>query len=213
MSIPTAAKVVKGRGERKIQPDPIAHPQYFDELGNVLWDSVPSHQWAAYPDPHTKWDKIKLSGSLSLEQTIDFLRTEHKLKLKAWGVTVVDENGKTTGKQIFSEAPPVDSNIDDQLLLRVVPLDLPEQKAKIGIMRCAEMRNKQAYTSRWQTLQKASSEEHKRKMATPISRLLNDALGDPNALDGVREYPLEFTLEIAGEFGVEALTPPVIVSL
>lgn len=216
MSTPTEAKVIKGRGEKKLQPDPVSQPQYFDDMGNVLWDKVPSHQWMAYPDPHTKWDKIKMSGSLSLETAIEFLRTEHGLKLKSWGVTVLDENGKTTGKQVYSEAPAGNSSIDEDLLIRVAPLDVPEQKAKIAIMRCAEMKNKQAYTARWQLLKTTKSDEHRKKMQTPLRDLLDSALssnGVESPLLGVREYPLELTLEISGEPGVEALTPPVVISL
>lgn len=216
MSTPTEAKVIKGRGEKKIQPDPISQPQYFDEMGNVLWDSVPSHQWMAYPDPHTKWDKIKMSASLSLEGAIEYLRSEHGLKLKTWGVTVLDENGKTTGKQIYSEAPAGDGDIDEDLLVRVAPLDVPEQKAKIAIMRCADMKNKQAYTARWQLLKRTKSDEHRKKMQATVRDLLDTALaanGNENPLAGVREYPLELTLEIAGENGVEALTPPVVITL
>lgn len=216
MSTPTPAKVVKGRGEKKMQPDPVSQPQYFDDMGNVLWDKVPSNQWMAYPDPHTKWDKIKISGSLSLEASIEVLRAEHSLKLKSWGVTVLDESGKTTGKEVYSEAPAADPNLDEELLVRVAPLDSPEQKAKIAIMRCAEMKNKQAYTARWQMLKRTKSDEHRKKMQTPIRVLLESALagnGADSPLAGVREYPLELTLEIAGEAGVEALTPPVIVVL
>ena len=216
MSTPTPAKVILGRGEKKIQPDPKSQPQYFDDLGNILWDKVPSYQWKAYPDPHTKWDKINMSGSLSLEAAIDFLRSEHNLRVKSWGVTVVDENGKTMGKEVFSEAPPSDGSVDEDLLIRVAPLDSSEQKAKIAIMRCADMKNKQAYTARWQLLQKAKSEEHRKKMQTPIKDLLQSALssgGAANPLEGRRSYPMELTVEVSGEAGVEAITPPIIMSL
>jgi hypothetical protein len=216
MSTPTEAKIIKGRGEKKMQPDPVSQPQYFDDMGNVLWDKVPSHQWVAYPDPHSKWDKIKMSGSLSLDGAIDFLRSQHGLKIKSWGVTVLDENGKTTGKQLYSEAPVGDAALDEDILIKVAPLDVPEQKAKIAIMRCADMKNKQAYTARWQLLKKTKSDEHRKKMQTPVRDLLEAALaghGSDNPLAGVREYPLELTLEIACEPGVEAVTPPIVISL
>ena len=219
MSTPTPAKVIKGRGEKKIQPDPIAQPQYFDDKGNVLWEKVPTRQWVAYPDPHTKWDRIKISGSLTLSAAIEFLRTQHGLKLMSWLVTVLDENGKTTGKRIYSE-PPVDASVDEELLLRVAPLDLTEQKAKIAVMRCQEMKNKQAYSQRWLLLRNQSSEEHKAKLSSSLRSLLENELSGRGAaaagaspLVGVKEYVLEMDLEIAAEPGVEAVTPPVVLVL
>ena len=41
MSEPSAANVIKDSGEKRAEPDPLTQPQYFDELGNVLWDVVP----------------------------------------------------------------------------------------------------------------------------------------------------------------------------
>jgi hypothetical protein len=216
MSTPSSAKVIKGRGEKKIQPDPLSQPQYFDERGNVLWDLVPTRQWAAYPDPHTKWDRIKISGSLTLAEAIDFLRTKHGLRLVNWLATVVDSNGVTTGKRIYEDQA-VDKTIDDELLLRVAPLDNTAQKAKIAIMRCAEMKNKQAYSNRWAQLLYANGEEFKQKMASSLESLIEKTLaGGHNAqspLAGVKEYALEMDLELAAEPGVEAVTPPIVMTL
>jgi molybdopterin/thiamine biosynthesis adenylyltransferase len=209
MSEPQAANVVKGRGEKRITPDPLSQPQYFDKLGNVLWDLVPVKKWQAYPDPHTKYDTIELLGSLTLEQMIGVLKFEHNLKLMSWLVTLKDENGKTTGKQIYNE-PAVDTSIDEELLLQIAPLSLTQQKATIAITRCNDMKNKQAYTQRWNVLKQREGEEFKKKMATCVKDLLESYVG---SLDGVSRYELELSLEIAQEPGVEAVTPPLILIL
>lgn len=216
MSTPSTAKVVKGRGEKKIQPDPLSQPQYFDERGNVLWDLVPTRQWAAYPDPHTKWDRIKISGSLTLSEAIEFLKTKHGLRLVNWLATIVDANGATTGKRIYEDQS-VDKSVDDELLLRVAPLDNTTQKAKIAIMRCAEMKNKQAYSNRWAQLLYANGEEFKQKMSSTLQSLIERELAAGHnghgALVGVKEYALEMDLELAAEPGVEAVTPPIVMTL
>merc|ERR1719453_1385692 len=41
LSEPTAATVIKGRGEKREIPDPVRNPEMFDENGNVDWDVVP----------------------------------------------------------------------------------------------------------------------------------------------------------------------------
>ena len=209
MSEPTAATVIRGRGEKREQPDPARSPELFDELGNVKWDQVPCTAWKAYPDPHTKWDAIHLSGSLTLAETIEKLKTEHDMALSAWLITLQDENGKTNGKQIYSE-PAVDSSIDEELLVQVAPLSLTQQKATVAIMRCKEMGNKQGYSQRWGLLKLTQGEEYQAKMHTPMRALLESFTG---ALGPVSKVKLEFHLEVNSERGVEAVTPPVYLDL
>ena len=181
----------------------------FDEKGNVKWDLVPARRWKAYPDPHTKWDTIKLPANLSLEESIAWLKSTHNLKLLTWSVTVKDGEGKYKGQQIYAE-PPVDRSVDEALLLNTVSLEDTQQKAISSIMRCAAMKNKQAYTARWKLLREMNGAEYRRKMETKMRALLEESLG---SLKGIREIPLEVQLEVADEAGVEAVTPPLILPM
>mmetsp|Transcript_34128 Transcript_34128/g.63687 ORF Transcript_34128/g.63687 Transcript_34128/m.63687 type:complete len:1360 (+) Transcript_34128:153-4232(+) len=205
MSEPTAATVVKGGGERREQPDPVRNPELFDEMGNVKWDQVQCTTWKAYPDPHTKWDSLHLSGSDTLEETIAKLKSDHNLALSAWLITLQDENGKTNGKQIYVE-PAVDTTIDEELLVQVAPLNLTQQKATMAIMRCKEMGNKQGYSQRWGLLKMTHGKEYLAKMKTPMRTLLESFTGP---LGQVSKVKLEFQLEISSARGVEAVTPAV----
>lgn len=209
MSEPQDANVIKGCGEKRSEPDPVTQPEYFDESGNIIWDKVPVRRWKAYPDPHTKWDKITLSSSLTLQEAVMFLREKHNLRLVSWVVTMRDSSGKTQGKEIYGE-PRVDPSIDEQLLLRIAPMDITEQKARIAIMKCPEMKNKQSYTQRWSALKLATGEEHQKKMNTSLRVLLESYLGN---LNGMRSVELEVNLEIASEPGVEAVHPPIVMKM
>jgi len=209
MSEPTPATVIKGSGEKRNTPDPIRNPEMFDDSGNIDWDKVPVHRWKAYPDPHTKWDRLHISSSLSLEQAISFLRDEHNLKIISWLVTMKDENGKTTGVEIYGE-PPVDTTIDEELLLQVAPLTLTDQKATVAIMRSQDIKNNQTYTRRWKLLKAMQGEEYKKKMHSSMRDLLEARVG-PLGTKGC--VPLELQLEIANEPGVEAVTPPIILDI
>ena len=209
MSEPTAATVVKGRGERRDQPDPIRNPEMFDEQGNIDWDNVPSRKWKAYPDPHTKWDSLHISGSMTLSEAVDHLRSEHDLVMSAWLVTLIGEDGKPDGKKIYSE-PVVDSSINDELLLQVAPLSLNPDKAKIAIMRCKDMPNKQSYTQRWNFLKYAQGDEYKAMMDSSLKDLLQNYTGD---LKHTSRVKMELELEFDSERGVEAITPPIYLNL
>jgi molybdopterin/thiamine biosynthesis adenylyltransferase len=209
MSEPSAANVVKGCGEKRPTPDPLNQPELFDENGNVDWDRVPVHKWKSYPDPHTKWDNIHLSASLTLQETMELFKSQHNLKLMSWLVTLKDDNGKTTGKQIFSE-PPVNTSIDEELLLQVAPLSLTNQKAQIAIMKCSDMKNKQAYTQRWQLLKVTQGEEYQQKLHSTLQQLLEAHVGPITTKGSV---VLEMQFEIANEPSVEAVTPAILMDM
>jgi hypothetical protein len=204
MSEPTAATVIKDRGEKRDVPDPVRNPEMFDEQGNVDWDMVPCRKWKSYPDPHTKWDALHLSGSLSLEEAIEHLKTEHDLVMSAWLVTLIGEDGKPDGKKVYTE-PVVDPNINEALLLEAAPLDLTLDKARIAIMRCKDLGNKQSYTQRWSALKAAQGDAYKLKMHTSLKSLLESFTG---TLQGRSRVKMEVELEVASERGVEAITPP-----
>ena len=205
MSEPTAATVIKGSGERREQPDPIRNPDMFDDQGNVDWEKVPCTKWKAYPDPHTKWDSLQISGALTLAEAIEHLKTEHDLVMSAWLVTLTGEDGKPDGKKIYSE-PVVDPTISDNLLLEIAPLSLSSDKAKMAILRCKDMANKQLYTQRWSSLKYAQGDAFKAMMHTPLKSLLEKYTG---SLEHASRVKMEVELEVKSEPGVEAVTPPV----
>jgi molybdopterin/thiamine biosynthesis adenylyltransferase len=209
MSEPSPANVIKGSGEKRPTPDPLNQPELYDDNGEVDWEKVPVHKWKAYPDPHTKWDDIHLSASLTLQQTIEFFKSQHNLKLLSWLVTLKDDNGKTTGKQIYSE-PPVDTSIDEELLLQVAPLSLTNQKAQMAVMKCGDMKNKQAYSQRWQLLKLTQGDEYQQKMNTTLQQLLESHVGSLSTKGSV---VLEMQFEIANEPSVEAVTPAILMDM
>eukprot|EP00607_Mallomonas_marina_P011049 CAMPEP_0182424776 /NCGR_PEP_ID=MMETSP1167-20130531/11039_1 /TAXON_ID=2988 /ORGANISM="Mallomonas Sp, Strain CCMP3275" /LENGTH=1346 /DNA_ID=CAMNT_0024604855 /DNA_START=37 /DNA_END=4077 /DNA_ORIENTATION=+ len=209
LSEPKAAIVYSGYGERKIVPDALTQPELFDEMGKVKEDLVPVRRWRAYPDPHTKWDTLRLPPGLTLEGGIEFLKKTHGLRLSSWSVTVKDADGKSKGRQIYAE-PAVDTSVDESLLLKTVSLEDSQQKAVSAIMRCAAMKNKQAYTTRWKLLKEMQGSEYRSKMQAPMRDLLESQLG---SLQGLPEMVLEVSMEIAEELNVEAITPPVILPL
>jgi molybdopterin/thiamine biosynthesis adenylyltransferase len=209
LSEPSRATVYKGSGEKRQTPDPIRNPEMFDDAGNVDWSKVPVSKWQAYPDPHTKWDRLHLSSSLSLQDAIAHLKNEHGLKLQSWMVTVIDESGKHSGAQIYSE-PPVDPTLDEEVLLQVAPLSLTDQKAKIAIMKSGDIKNKQSYTQRWFLLKAMESDDFHRKMQTSLRTHLEAYLGPLNSCGCV---PLEMSLHIAADPTVEAVTPAIILDI
>lgn len=210
MTEPKSAVVYKDGGETRAIPDAATQPHLFDEKGNVKWDIVPVKKWKAYPNPHTKWDTLKVPSGMTLQQGLEFLSTQHGLKVTAWSVTVTDAEGKSTGKQIYSEMP-TDSSVDENLLTRTASLEDTLQKATSAIMRCADMKNKQAYLSRWKLMKERRSADFQRKMQTPMVELLESHLG---SLAGVKALALEVNLTIKdGDTDVEAVTPPVVLSV
>lgn len=210
MTEPKSAVVYTGSGETRAVPDAATQPHLFDERGNVKHELVPVKKWKAYPSPHTKWDNISIPSGLTLQQGLEYLSTTHGLKVTAWSVTVSDPEGKSIGKQIYSEMPN-DTSVDEELLVRTVSLDESLQKATGSIMRCGEMKNKQAYMSRWKLLKERRGADFQRKMQTPMSELLESHLG---SLAGIKAVALEMNLTTSDNgVEVEAVTPPVVLSV
>eukprot|EP00932_Pfiesteria_piscicida_P015442 SRR837773.2760.p1 GENE.SRR837773.2760~~SRR837773.2760.p1 ORF type:complete len:800 (+),score=407.98 SRR837773.2760:212-2401(+) len=72
----------------------------FDGNGNIKPEYVISEPYAAYPENHSVWDKLRVpSTSMTLAGFKDWLEKDHKIKLKTWGFVLgwkraEDENGK-----------------------------------------------------------------------------------------------------------------------
>eukprot|EP00927_Polykrikos_kofoidii_P038265 TRINITY_DN3258_c1_g2_i1.p1 TRINITY_DN3258_c1_g2~~TRINITY_DN3258_c1_g2_i1.p1 ORF type:complete len:1214 (-),score=274.92 TRINITY_DN3258_c1_g2_i1:140-3322(-) len=88
-------------GEEQIVPKAEELPaDAFDEKGIMKPEFIVKEPYAAYPEKHSIWDKLKVpSGSMTLENFQVWLRDEHKLNLTSWGFVLgwkqsEDENGK-----------------------------------------------------------------------------------------------------------------------
>eukprot|EP00931_Biecheleriopsis_adriatica_P102120 TRINITY_DN77144_c0_g1_i1.p1 TRINITY_DN77144_c0_g1~~TRINITY_DN77144_c0_g1_i1.p1 ORF type:complete len:1235 (-),score=272.66 TRINITY_DN77144_c0_g1_i1:72-3620(-) len=130
-------------------------PDAFDENGKIKAEYILEEAYAAYPEKHSIWDKIRVpSGSMTLEGFRDWLKSEHKLQLKNWNFVlgwkrVVDEENKETRVPLSSQIYPPPVSIDNSLL---PPLGDAQGDAMKKIMGSAKIpqAQKMKYLSEWQ---------------------------------------------------------------
>ena len=207
MSEPLAARTIAGAHEEETMPDPISEPEAFDESGNVRPECVQRSRWIAYPDPHTKWDRIDFPKGTTLEQLLHGMREQHGVVVASWTVNVTDEDGKATGLQLYAKPSEV-VGFNADLLRRIAPLDLPFNKAQMAILRCSEIRNKQLYTMQWKALNPAALERAAAFRARTLAAILEEKGAD---LEG--RSAIELGLNLETESGDEVRTPPVVLEL
>jgi ubiquitin-activating enzyme E1 len=168
--------IVYTSGERTEDPDPLETPEGFDEKGVVKPEYQIKVPYAVYPEKHSKWDKIFVENpEMSLENFIEWWKSEHKLKLSAWSAIATDGSGKV----IY----PVPVVIDEREL---PPIDIAFPQATMKIMRNAKIRNKQKYIARWKELKKEgvapsteapSTDPDKDPMQKSLRRLVEEYTG------------------------------------
>ena len=202
MSEPLAARTVRGAHVEEEMPDP-ADLDAFDAQGKVRPESIKRKRWVAIPDPHTKWDRITLPAGCTLNAMIETLRAAHGLVVTGWTALVPGEDGKPTGITLYRKEVQV-AGLDEELLVRVAPLDLDKQKATMALMRSKEIPGnmKQNYITKWAKLREGG------KADGPLSAMLEAKAG---SLKG--RASVELMLNLENEAGDEARTPPVILTL
>lgn len=73
----------------------------FDEKGIIKAQYIIEERYAAYPENHSIWDKLRVpSGSMSLQAFKDWLKTDHKIELKTWGFVLGWKSQEDEGKEV-----------------------------------------------------------------------------------------------------------------
>lgn len=134
----------------------------FDDKGNVKAEYVLSEPFAAYPEKHSVWDKIKIpTGSMTLEAFKEWLKVEHKLQLKSWGFVIgwkrtEDEDGKEMRVPLSAQIYPPPVVINASLL---PPLEDNQGDAMKKIMGNPGVppAQKMKYLSEWQKAKASGS--------------------------------------------------------
>ena len=104
----------------------------------------------AYPENHTVWDKMTVSGDITLGDFSKWLETEHKLKMQSWnfiyGRKNVESDGKQTQSPVTAPVFPPKPVLDYSL---IPPLDLSKAQATTTLMRNPKAKPLQQYIALW----------------------------------------------------------------
>ncbi|CAJ1403332.1 unnamed protein product [Effrenium voratum] len=142
----------------------------FDAAGKIKAEFVVEEPYAAYPEKHSVWDKLKVpTGSMTLEAFKTWLAKEHQLQLRNWSFVlgwkrVVDEENKEMRVPVSCQIYPPPVSINSSLL---PPLSDAQGDAMKKIMASTTIpqAQKMKYLSEWQKakqsgkLPEASSQE------------------------------------------------------
>jgi len=147
-----------GVEEKKPAPGDLP-PDAFDEAGNIKKEYILKEPYAAYPDPHSVWDSVKVpSGKMTMAEFNQWLATEHKLKMKNWSFLLgwkktEDEDGKEVKGPVATQIYPPPAVIDSSLL---PPLEDDQGAAMKKIMGTAAIPppQKMKYLGEWQKAKK-----------------------------------------------------------
>jgi ubiquitin-activating enzyme E1 len=188
-------------GERVDKPDPEEEPDAYDEKGNCKPERLIKTPFKAYPNPHNKWDKLRVpSASMTLQGLVDFFRSTHHLKLTAWSITTASNEARSL------YPPPV--QINPALL---PSKELTRNQATMEIMRNPAIPPalKQKYVSAW-----ASSEPIAAAGPDPMQQTLRELIETKGGqtLAHRRVFLLE-GLNFVDEEGVEVVCAPVVLDL
>lgn len=124
----------------------------YDSTGKVKAEYCQSVTKRSYPEGHTVWDKLTCSADLTLRQFVDWLSTEHGLKLQTWDFvygykTVVDEESKTKELGgVSASIYPIKPVLDYALL---PSLELTVAQASMAIMKTPTAKPTQQYVALW----------------------------------------------------------------
>lgn len=143
-------------GEETITPKASDLPENaFDENGKIKDEFKTIDRWAAYPNPHSVWDRIKLpNGTMSMLEFKEWMKTEHKLTLKNWSIILgwkkeEDDEGKEMKVSVSAQVFPPPKIIDASNL---PALDLTQPAALQAIQKNAAIgpADKMRYFGEWQ---------------------------------------------------------------
>jgi len=168
-------------GETVIKPQADTLPaNAFDGAGKIKDEFIVREPYAAYPDPHTVWDKIEVTpgADISLREFKDFFEEKHKLALLNWdfvlGERVITDNGETKKIPVSATVFPPPKVVDPAFL---PALDLKMGEANMAIQKNTSIAGgeKQTYLMAWNTakqrgeLPKVSAEDLKNRITLDTS--------------------------------------------
>jgi ubiquitin-activating enzyme E1 len=141
-------------------PDEPLPAEAYDDRGVVKEEYKEKVVHRAYPEKHTVWDKLTVSGALTLKQFSEWLENEHGLKLRNWDFiyghkTATDAESKT--KQVQGVSAPVypPKPVLDYSL--VPSLDLTLAQASMAIMKTPAAKPTQQYLGLWREFKAAGA--------------------------------------------------------
>lgn len=122
----------------------------FDEAGKIKEEYITKETRMAYPENHTVWDKLTVSGEMTLSSFSKWLETEHKLKMQSWNFIYGRKNVEVEGKQtqspvtapVFPPKPVLDYSL-------IPSLDLTKAQATQALMRSPKAKPLQQYIALW----------------------------------------------------------------
>jgi len=148
-------KAFKSGVEKKVPKAEELPADAFDDKGGVKPEYVLSEAYAAYPENHSIWDKLRVpSGSMTLGEFRDWLKSEHKLQLTTWGFVLgwkrtEDENGKEMRIPYSTQIYPPPVVVDSSLLPALTHNQGDAMKTIMGSPTIPQPQKMQ-YLSAWQ---------------------------------------------------------------
>lgn len=141
-------------------PDQVLPADAYDEKGAVKAEYLEKVVRRAYPEKHTVWDKIVVSGALTLREFSLWLETEHGLRLRSWDFiygykTAVDEDSKSKSQQGVSAPVYPPKPVLDYALIPSLELSLAQ--ASTAIMRTPAAKPTQQYLALWREFKAAGA--------------------------------------------------------
>jgi hypothetical protein len=118
----------------------------FDERGKVKEEYKETVTRVAYPENHSVWDKVVVSGALTLQQFKEFFEKQHNLTLKSWNFLIGSKEKVPKTSPVYPIVKPLDPAL-------MPSLDLPGKgQAFMAINKNASIpsADKQKYLAMWE---------------------------------------------------------------
>ena len=104
---------------KRVDPDLEDLPaEAFDDKGKVKDEYKETVTRVAYPENHSVWDKLVVSGSLTLQQFKEWFEREHNMTLKSWDFLIGTKDKVPKTSPVFPIVKPLDPTL-------LPSLDLP----------------------------------------------------------------------------------------
>ena len=124
----------------------------YDEKGILKPEFYRKESKLAYPENHSVWDKVDVSGAWTLKEFASALQTEHKLEITQWDFICgrkkdLDEEKKEVIKDVTTRVFPPEPILDYGL---IPSLDLSKAQATMALMKVPAAKPVQKYIALWE---------------------------------------------------------------
>ncbi|CAD7933453.1 unnamed protein product [Amoebophrya sp. A120] len=141
-------------GESVEKPDPTSLPKdAFDEAGKIKEEFFIKEKYAAYPNPHSVWDKLTVptGGAMKMKDFMSWLEDDHNLVMTNWAFIIGHKKGGDDGKEkipVSTQVYPFAIALDPKL---IPDLTLDQQTAMSNIMKSTTIPQnlKMKYMNEW----------------------------------------------------------------